>query len=178
MSEILSLLSLAIALSMDTFSLSLGVGTFGLPNKKAIFLSIVVGCMHFIMPLIGLVVGNELIALFSLNAHFLVGIIFLFLAFEMVLELLKKEEQTIDLSIWGCLAFAVGVSLDSFSAGLGLTTLTRNYILALILFSTFSFLFTYLGLSIGKYTTKVLGYTARILGAVLLVILGLIYLWK
>ena len=50
MQELLSILIIGIALSMDTFSLSLSVGTLKITNKKAVFLASIVGCMHFFMP--------------------------------------------------------------------------------------------------------------------------------
>lgn len=179
MGQLLSILSLAFALSMDAFSLSLGVGTFSPSSKKIIILSTIVGIMHFMMPLAGSFLGTSLIKTFSLNANFLVGVILLFLAFEMVLEIIQKNDtEQIDLSIFGCFAFAFGVSLDSFSIGLGIKALYQNVVIPFLCFSIFSFIFTFLGLSIGRYTTKLLGTSARILGAILLVFLGIMYLCK
>lgn len=179
MGQLLSIFSLAFALSMDAFSLSLGVGTFSPSSKKIIVLSIIVGIMHFVMPLLGAILGTSLMKIFSLNANFLVGVILLFLAFEMVLEMIQKNDtDQIDLSLFGCFAFAFGVSLDSFSIGLGIKALYQNVIIPFLFFSISSFLFTFLGLSIGRYTTKILGTGARILGAILLVVLGVIYLCK
>ena len=45
---------IAIALSMDAFSLSLAYGTLGLTKKEVNKLSVIVGIYHFFMPLIGL----------------------------------------------------------------------------------------------------------------------------
>ena len=61
MQEILSLLLIAIALSMDTFSVSLSLGTANIPIEKGIFLSIAVGIMHFIMPILGMLIGDDTI---------------------------------------------------------------------------------------------------------------------
>ena len=42
-----SILLIGIALSMDTFSLSLGVGTFNISTKKSLKLALIVGVFHF-----------------------------------------------------------------------------------------------------------------------------------
>jgi len=142
MLEIITLFSIGIALSMDTFSLSLGLGTFNISNKKALLLSIIVGIMHFIMPFIGVVLGNSLINLFKIDSNFLLGLILIAIAFEMLFDLLKKEERKFDLSFLGIILFAFGVSLDSFSTGLGLTAITEKIYMAMTIFTICSFCFT------------------------------------
>ena len=64
MQELFSILIIGIALSMDTFSLSLGVGMFDISNKKALRLALIVGLMHFIMPFLGMILGEQLIRFF------------------------------------------------------------------------------------------------------------------
>ena len=48
---------IGISLSMDAFSLALVYGMIGMPYKKKIVLALIVGIYHFIMPLIGLLIG-------------------------------------------------------------------------------------------------------------------------
>lgn len=178
MKEIITVLVIAIALSMDTFSLSLGIGTCNLPRKKMILFSIIVGIMHFIMPLIGNFIGGKIVSIFTLNSNFLLGIILIYLALTMLFDLLKEEEKKIDLKIANMLLFAFGVSIDSFSTGLGLQAITSNMIAAVMIFSITSFCFTYLGLLIGKYANKILGTYATIFGAILLICIGVLHLCK
>jgi len=178
MLEIITLLSIGIALSMDTFSLSLGLGTFNISNKKALLLSCIVGLMHFIMPFIGVILGQNLINLFKLDSNFLLGLILIAISFEMLFDLLKKEERNFNLSFIGMFLFALGVSLDSFSTGLGLNAITNNIYMAMSIFSVFSFCFTYLGLTLGKYTNRLLGVYSSVIGAILLIIIGIIYIFS
>ena len=179
MKEILNILLIGIALSMDTFSLSLGVGTYNLEKKKCIQLSLLVGIMHFIMPLLGNIVGDQIMRFFSLNSNLFLGCILLFIAVNLLIDMVKKEEDTtIDLSLFGMFLFAFGVSIDAFSTGLALTAITKNKILAMLLFSRTSFTFTLIGLNIGKYVSKKLGNKASILGFILLVVLGIFHICK
>ena len=179
MKEILNILLIGIALSMDTFSLSLGVGTYNLEKKKCIELSLLVGLMHFIMPLLGNIVGEQIMHFFELNSNLFLGCILLFIAGNLLVGMIKKEEDTnVDLSLVGMLLFAFGVSIDAFSTGLALTAITQNKILAMTLFSLTSFTFTYFGLNIGKYVSKKLGNKASILGFILLLTLGIFHICK
>lgn len=178
MVELLTIFSIGIALSMDAFSLSLGIGTFNISNKKALLLSSIVGIMHFIMPFLGVILGAKLINIFSLDSNFLLGMILVAISIEMLFDLLKKEEKSINLSFLGMLLFAFGVSLDSFSTGIGLTAITNNIFMAMTIFTICSFSFTFMGLTIGKYTNKLLGVYSSLIGSVLLMGIGLFYVFS
>jgi len=178
MKEIITVLIIAIALSMDTFSLSLGIGTYNFRKRKMLLFSLIVGIMHFIMPLIGNFVGNKIINFFTINSNFLLGIILMYLALTMFIDILKNEEKEISLNIINMFIFAFGVSIDSFSTGLVLQAITNNLLPAVMIFSITSFCFTYLGLLIGKYANNYLGKTSSILGSILLLVIGILHLCK
>lgn len=176
MKEFITILVIAIALSMDTFSLSLGIGTCNLTKRKMLTFSTIVGIMHFIMPLIGILIGNTIISVFVINSNFLLGVILIYLAVTMLFDLLKQEEPKMELTLLNIILISFSVSIDSFSTGLGLQAITDNTLIAVMIFSMTSFCFTYLGLLIGKYANKVLGTYATILGAILLICIGLVHL--
>lgn len=178
MKEIITVLIIAIALSMDTFSLSLGIGTYNFNKRKMLIFSVIVGIMHFIMPLFGNFIGGKIIKFFTINSNFLLGVILIYLALNMFIDVLKNEEKEIRLNLLNMFIFAFGVSIDSFSTGLGLQAITNNLLLAVMIFSITSFCFTYLGLLIGKYANKILGKYASISGSILLMIIGILHLCK
>ena len=80
------LLIIGISLSMDAFSLSLIYGTYGLLNKEKLFLSIIVGLFHFIMPLFGILFGNVISSYFVSGFNIVLGIIFGFIGVEMIIS--------------------------------------------------------------------------------------------
>ncbi len=178
MGELITVFIIAIALSMDTFSLSLGIGTYHFPRKKMLLFSSIVGMMHFLMPLLGNFIGNTIISFFTLSSDFLLGVILLYLAISMLIDLFKKEEKEWQLNLFSMFLFAFGVSIDSFSTGLGLQAITDNLLATVIIFSITSFCFTYLGLLIGKYANKILGIYATIFGSILLILIGIFHLCK
>ena len=75
------------------------------------------------------------------------------------------------------LAFGLAVSIDSFSVGIGLKAITSSYILSSLIFSLSSFTFTYLGLRIGGKAHELLGQFATLIGGLVLLVIGIIYLF-
>ena len=176
MKEFFSIVLIGIALSMDTFSLSLGVGMFHVSNKKALKLAIIVGIMHFVMPFLGMILGEQLIHIFEIKYDVLLGFILILISLQMVVDIIRHEEEKFDLSFLGMFLFAFGVSLDSFSLGLGLKAITSNIYLAMSIFAICSSLFTYLGIVVGRFANKLLGIYANVLGAIILFVLGFMHL--
>lgn len=175
----INILLIAVALSMDTFSLSLGIGTTKINKKKILELSLMVGIMHFIMPFIGDIIGYKIVSFFELNSNLFLGCILLFIAGNLLIDMLKKEDEIEhDFSFFGMFLFAFGVSIDAFSTGLALSAITNNKITAMITFSLISFCFTWLGLNIGKKASEKLGSKATIVGFLLLVVLGVFHICK
>ena len=176
MKELISIILIGIALSMDTFSLSLGVGMFNVSNKKALKLASIVGIMHFIMPFIGMMVGSKLLQIFEIKYDILLGFILIIIALQMIIDIIRHEEEKFNLSIIGMFVFAFGVSLDSFSLGMGLKAITDNIYMAMSVFAICSTSFTFMGVVIGRFANKLLGIYANILGAIILFVLGLMHL--
>ena len=178
MSILVYLFLIGISLSMDTFSISLSIGTFNISRNKGLFLCIFIGILHFFMPLFGNFIGSKIVTFLQIDVNFLLGIILLIIALELIIDLFKKSENFFQLSIISMLLIAFSVSLDSFSTGLGLSAVTTNYYLSGFIFSVCAFSFTLMGLLIGKYSTKLLGTYANFLGIILLIILGIVHLFK
>lgn len=176
MKELFSIILIGIALSMDTFSLSLSMGMFNVSNKKALRLALIVGFMHFVMPFLGMILGDKLIEIFEIKYDILLGFILIIIALQMIVDIIRHEEEKFNLSLIGMFVFAFGVSLDSFSLGLGLKAITSNIYLAMSIFAICSALFTYMGIIVGKFANKLLGIYANIIGAIILFILGLMHL--
>lgn len=176
MREIVSILLIGISLSMDTFSLSLTLGTVS-ENKLIKILPLFVGIFHFFMPLLGNIIGITLINLLDLASNIILGTVLIVLGINLAIHYFKDETADINLNILGIIIFALSVSVDSFSVGLGINDITNNYYIASIIFALCSAAFTYLGIIIGKYSSKLIGKYAIILGIFLLLILGIFHLF-
>lgn len=174
--SLIMVMMVAISLSMDAFSLSLAYGTLNMQKKDINYLSIIVGIYHFFMPLLGMYVGKTIINLLPIKPDTLVFIVLFFIGIEMIIESFKDEKNIKILSVLEMIIFGFAVSLDSFSVGLGLKILYRIPVVAALLFSISSFIFTYLGLILGKKINNLVGKIATIFGGVTLIIIGIIYL--
>lgn len=174
--KILTIVIIAISLSMDAFSLALIYGTQGIHKKSKLLLSIIVGIFHFIMPLVGLLIGTVIIKIVSFDSKIIVGIILSLIALEMVISSAKQKEEKFLLSISGYFLFGLSVSIDSLTTGIGLTAITNNYMLPCILFAISSFSFTLLGLNIGNYLNIKYGKISTLIGGIILFIIGFYYI--
>lgn len=176
MNSIRLFLFLGIGLSMDTFSLSIIYGTNSIRKSTRFLLSILVGSFHFFMPILGFVTTSFITKNININADLVTGIIFLILGVDMIIK--DEEEKNNNLGVLEALLFSISVSLDSLSIGVALGLQKENIILASIIFSVCSFLFTVLGLSIGKRIREKLTNKTNLLGVIILFFLALKYIIK
>lgn len=177
MNIFLTCLLIAISLSMDAFSLSLIYGTYGLSRNNQLMLSAIVGIFHLVMPLIGLAFGSFIMNYIIFNVNWVVGIIFLIIGIEMIISSKKEEEVKVLISLVGFLFFGLSVSIDSLTTGVGLSAISQNYIGVASLFMIVSALFTYMGLNLGNKLSDKFGKYATIGGGIMMVILGICYIF-
>lgn len=152
MQQLLIYFFIALGLSMDAFSLAIAYGTNKISLKKELLLSIFVGIFHYIMPLLGTIIGEKLNFIIN-GSNIIVGLIFLILAAEMYTSI-DEEKKGMITNFLSILFFSLTVSIDSFSVGIALG-ITKNYTsVAFIIFSIVSATFTLLGLLLGKYLSQ------------------------
>jgi len=176
--NIVTIILIAISLSMDAFSLSLIYGTEGVKSKGKIILSLIVGIYHFIMPLIGLTLGSVITSKIIINTNILVGIILSLISVEMIVSSFKNKEEKFLFSLPGYLLFGLSVSIDSLTTGIGLPAITNNYMITALIFSVTSFIFTFLGLNLGNILNQKYGKISTLIGGTILLIIGIIYIFK
>lgn len=165
---------IALSLSMDAFSLSLAYGTNQINKKYQ--LSTMVGLFHFVMPLIGSLLGNIILNIIKIRPNIIVSIILSFIGLSMVF---KKEEKVSPVkTLLEQILFSVAVSLDSLSVGIGLKAITNNIFLSSIIFSVTAGCITYLGLLLGNKISNKIGFISQTIGGIFLISIGIIYLLK
>ena len=167
---------LAVSLSMDAFSLSLCFGTLNLSYKKIFTFSLIVGIFHFMMPLLGMNLGDIMLKYILIDPKYITSLIFLLLGIFMIFN--KEEDSNTNLSSILSMIFALAVSIDSFAIGIGLNSIYDNHIISALTFSLFSFTFTLIGLLIGKYISNKIGNVSKIVGGLILIALSIQNLTK
>lgn len=175
--SIFIILTIAVSLSMDAFSLSLVYGTLSLPKKHIIKLSIIVGVFHFLMPLFGMILGNVIFNIININSNTIIFLILTFIGIQMIIDSFKDDNTSKYMSFWQLILFGFAVSIDSFSVGIGLNKIGISPVINSFIFSLSSFIFTYLGLILGKKLNSYIGKISTIIGGLILILIGLIYLF-
>lgn len=174
----LLILIIAISLSMDAFSLALAYGMMNFNKKEIISLSFIVGLYHFFMPLLGNYCGKLVFSIIKVKPTLIVSVVFVLIGIEMIVESFKEENKKKITGYIEMLSFGLAVSIDSFSTGIGISTITNNILLAVLTFSIVSFLFTFLGLKLGKTISDKIGKVSSIIGAIILILIGISYIFK
>lgn len=174
--SILVIFIIAVSLSMDAFSLSLAYGTLNIKKEKRIILSTIVGLYHFLMPILGMYVGKTILFLLPVKPTTVVFIVLLVIGIQMIIEI-QKENRINILNIGELLLFGLAVSIDSFSIGIGLNAIYNKPVIAALIFSITSYIFTYLGLFLGTKINDKIGKYSTIIGGIILIIIGILYLF-
>lgn len=171
--EVITLLLMAFALGMDSFSVGLGMGMFNLRFRQVVLIAATVGLFHIIMPLAGMLVGRYLSGQFGELASHAGGLLLVMLGIGMFIAGLKgKEEAFISPVGIGLIIFAVSVSLDSLSVGLTLGIYGAGIVLTVGLFGVIAMLLTLSGLLLGRRIQGLLGVYSQIFGGSVLVAFG------
>ena len=173
--KIITIFLIAVSLSMDAFSLALIYGTQGITKKDKVLLSLIVGIYHFIMPLIGVTIGNLITSKILINTNILVGAILSLIAVEMIISSFKETENKFLLTLPSYLIFGLSVSIDSLTTGIGLSLITNKYVISSLIFAITSLSFTYLGVNIGDKLNQKYGKMSTIIGGTILLLLGILY---
>ena len=165
---------IAIALSLDAFSISISLGTLNPKKLLTYYTSLIVGFFHFLMPLLGYLIGN-----FFFNKIPFQNILTFLILFVIAYEMYRNKEEKIKFPIFNILTIitiAFTVSIDSFTIGMAFGLNNNNIVLASIIFSLTSSIFTYCGLILGKKLSSKYNEKATYLGIVIMILVALKYL--
>ena len=176
--NIILIFIIAVSLSMDAFSLSLAYGTISLTKKEINALSTIVGFYHFFMPILGMLIGSFVFNVLKINQNLIILIIFTLIGINMIIESFKKDEKVKKMKLAEMILFGFAVSIDSFSVGIGINSISNNFIMCSSIFSIISFIFTYIGLILGNKLNQLIGKISTLIGGITLIILGIIYIIK
>jgi putative Mn2+ efflux pump MntP len=174
MSELFTLFIMASALGMDAFSVALGMGMLGLRLKQIFHIGVTIGLFHIVMPLFGMVTGKLLSNYFGMIAAYIGGGLLMIIGIQMVAASFKSEDERLIEPIGlGLILFAIGVSLDSFSAGLSFGILGAKTALTVFMIGLVSMVLSWIGLLVGARFHQYIGSYGEMLGGFILIGFGL-----
>ncbi|WNO08285.1 manganese efflux pump MntP family protein [Teredinibacter sp. KSP-S5-2] len=173
----LEALLLAVALSMDAFAVSIGLGSKRQKSPLALGLiaGVYFGVFQAMMPLIGFLGGKGMLGWVESYAPWLAFFLLLLIGGKMIYEAFSEgiEEDIANITHRLLLTLAIATSIDALAAGFALTVLDVSPLLACGIIGITTFLFSVLGVFIGVKSGTWLESKAEILGGIILILIGI-----
>jgi putative Mn2+ efflux pump MntP len=167
---------LAIALSMDAFAVSIGLGSKHIKNKTSLALmsAIYFGVFQALMPLIGYMAGKGVLGWVEAYASWIAFLLLLLIGGKMIFESFAEgvEEEIAVITHKVMLMLAVATSIDAMAAGFSLTLLSVNPIVACTIIGIVTFCFSWAGVYVGNKSGTWLESKAEFMGGVVLILIG------
>ena len=175
--ELISVLLIAVALAMDAFSVSL---TKGFTQKKLTFnqmlyYGLFFGLFQAFMPVLGYFAGATITSFVTSIAPWIAFILLLIIGVNMIRESITgdDEEITDEFSFKEVTLLAIATSIDAFAVGITFALLNTNIVLPCIIIGAVAFLFSIMGIIIGRKLGDYFGDKFLILGGVILILIGI-----
>src|SRR5690606_16990856 len=140
---------LAVALSMDAFAVSIGLGSKHVEKTKslAVMAAIYFGIFQGLMPLIGFLGGKGVLVWVEDYAHWVAYFLLVFIGGKMIYESFSAgvEEDIAKITQKILLILALATSIDAMAAGFTLTLIEVNPFLACAMIGVTTFAFSWFG---------------------------------
>ncbi len=174
--KILELVMLSIGVSMDAFAVSVckGITLKNNNHKKALIIAIYFGIFQALMPLIGYILGSTFNNIITKIDHWIAFGLLSIIGFNMLKDCFNKEEKLNDLiNIKTMFPLAIATSIDALAIGITFSLLKINIITSILLIGITTATISFIGVIIGNKIGNLLNKVAKILGGLILIIIGI-----
>jgi len=176
----LLILGLALALAMDAFAVSLGVGLTLKPatSGQTFRLAFHFGVFQFLMPILGWSVGETILRYVEKYDHWVAFLLLLAVGGKMIFESFRSEKERKNKRndpTRGASRFVLSVatSLDALAVGLSLAALRVDIIVPAVVIGLVAFAMTVLGMKIGPIVGRLIDRRAELIGGLVLTAIGI-----
>lgn len=185
--DILTLLLLAVGLSMDAFAVSISSGIVICHTcvRKTVKISASFGFFQGLMPLIGYIVARTFADKIQAFDHWIAFILLAFIGGKMLWEVFHESEEEAmkgDPCSWqNLLLMSIATSIDALAVGAslalmpptGILSIPFGYLLCCLVIALVTFIICFAGVKIGCRTGNRFGKKAEIIGGIVLIAIGL-----
>jgi len=176
--ELLSIITIAVGLAMDTFAVSIVTGAAykQLHIRHTLRMAGFFGGFQAFMPVVGYLAGLTVKQYVSNYDHWIAFGILAAVGLKMIYESFKiKEERKTPnpANLAVVLALAVATSIDALAVGITISLITHAIALAVIIFGAVTFGLSFAGVYIGKKFGHFFEGGIEIIGGLVLIALGL-----
>jgi putative Mn2+ efflux pump MntP len=174
----ISILLIALALSMDAFSVAIGLGAAAKKQTSGAVLRLAAafGIFQFVMPIIGWWAGKSVVSYISDYDHWVAFALLAIVGLHMIKEYFEKEEKerTKDPTKgWSLLILSIATSIDALAVGVSLAVLDTKIYYPSAVIGIVCFIITALGMLFGQKLSRLLGKKAVLLGGLVLIGIGI-----
>jgi manganese efflux pump family protein len=173
----IEVLILAVALSMDAFAVSIGLGSKHQKQTVSLALmsGIYFGLFQALMPLIGYIGGKGIMGWVASYAPGIAFILLMLIGAKMIYESFAEgiEEDIAIITHRVMLMLAIATSIDAMAAGFTLTILEVNPLIACMIIGITTFCFSWLGVFVGSKSGTWLESKAELIGGIIIILIGI-----
>ena len=175
--NLISTFLIAIALAMDAFSVSMtkGFTQKGLSKSQILYYGLFFGGFQAFMPIIGYFCGSVIASIVESLAPIIGFILLLAIGLNMIRESLFGDDEQItdNFSFKEVTLLAIATSIDAFAVGITIALLKDPIFISSLIIGIVAFIFSIVGIFIGKKLGDYVGDKFQILGGVILILIGI-----
>ena len=176
--DLITVILVAIGLSVDGFSVAIGIGAANTKRSWApvLRLAAAFGLFQFAMPIAGWLAGLTIANVIANYDHWIAFALLAYVGSKMIWEALKKEEeketddQTKGLPL---LLLSIATSIDALAVGFSFSVLKEQILFPSVIIGIVCFLMTAVGVIFGKVLARIFGKKVSIFGGVVLIGIGI-----
>ncbi len=179
--DIISLTLIAFSLSADAFAVAVTNGICGnrITKNHVLATAFTFGFFQGFMPLLGFALGKTFSDFICRYQHFVALFLLAAIGINMIVEAIKEQKhpeavcQNRNLfSLKNLVLQGIATSIDALAVGVSYAALQVNIFIASLLIAIITFFCCAFGVFIGKKFGNLLGIRARLIGGLLLLLIG------
>ncbi len=175
--DIISIVIIAIGLSMDSFAVSItnGLTIKEINLKKTFIITFSLALFQALMPLLGWFIGTGFKKYITEIDHWIAFLLLSFIGFKMIYEGIKKNgnSEKSELNFIVLIGQSIATSIDAFAVGISFAFLNSSITIPVIIIGIVTLIISFIGLSLGKFLGMKSGRSAEIFGGLVLIGIGI-----
>ncbi len=175
--DIITAILIALGLAMDTFAVSIAKGIVieRRRRKSALLLASFFGGFQMLMPVIGYFAGSSLKEAIMGIDHWIAFGLLTFIGLKMIFDSTKKKDEKEDatLKLHSIVTLSIATSIDALMVGLSFAFLQTSILEPILVIGVVTFSLSLMGFFFGCGLGRVFGNRIKIVGGLILIIIGL-----
>jgi putative Mn2+ efflux pump MntP len=173
--DLLTILLVAVGLAMDALAVSVAKGMATIKDRRrtAIMLASLFGGFQALMPVIGWIAGLGLKDAIMGIDHWIAFALLGFIGAKMIYDTTRDDEDDDGkISLLMGITLAVATSIDALMVGLSFAFLETSILVPIVIIGAVTFALCLVGFMFGSHLGRAFGKRIRILGGVILILIG------